>query len=152
MAADLEALVERFDSRADLLRSLGIQPSSSTYPALRDALAEAGIEPSAIDGRMGGGTTAVPLDDVMVPGVQNTHTARLRQRLIEEGVKSACCEECGLVRWNGHPAPLQLDHIDGDRTNNVLGNLRILCANCHAMTPTWGARNRGRPNRSSPAG
>lgn len=27
----------------------------------------------------------------------------------------------------------QVDHIDGDRYNNNLNNLRALCANCHAQ-------------------
>ena len=150
--ADLGALVERFDTRAALLRSLDIRPSSSTYQALRDALSDAGIEPSAIDGRISGGTAAAPLDELTVADSALIHTARLRRRLIAEGVKEARCEGCGLVRWYGEPAPLQLDHIDGDRTNNALDNLRILCANCHAMTPTWAGRNRGRPNGSQSTG
>ena len=41
-------------------------------------------------------------------------------------------------------AYLQLDHIDGDRSNNELGNLRLLCPNCHALTDTYCGRNIGR--------
>lgn len=47
------------------------------------------------------------------------------------------CRECGISEWNGKPLTLQLDHIDGDRTNNALDNLRLLCPNCHSQTETW---------------
>ena len=40
--------------------------------------------------------------------------------------------------------PLQLDHVNGDRRDNRLENLRILCPNCHALTDTWCGRNIGR--------
>lgn len=54
------------------------------------------------------------------------------------------CEECG---WNKkHPVdnrPLvEIDHIDGDASNCKEENLRVLCPNCHSMTPTFRARNK----------
>jgi hypothetical protein len=41
----------------------------------------------------------------------------------------------------GHDLSLELDHIDGDSTNNTPGNLRFLCPNCHSQTPTFRGRN-----------
>lgn len=54
------------------------------------------------------------------------------------------CIECG---WNKvHPVdgkPLvEIDHIDGDASNCTEENLRVLCPNCHSMTPTFRARNK----------
>jgi hypothetical protein len=72
----------------------------------------------------------------------------LRDRLVAAGLKKFECEECGLTEWRGHPAPLQVDHVDGDRFNNEIENLKILCANCHMQTETWGfkgARRRPTP-------
>jgi hypothetical protein len=60
--------------------------------------------------------------------------------LEEEGHK---CWKCGIREWNGHPAPLELEHIDGNSDNNNLQNLEILCCNCHAQTPTYKAKNKG---------
>ena len=37
--------------------------------------------------------------------------------------------------------PLELDHINGDRHDNRIKNLRILCPNCHSLQPTHRGRN-----------
>lgn len=52
------------------------------------------------------------------------------------------CLECGISEWQGNPITLELDHIDGDNTNNIRSNLRILCPNCHSQTPTWKRGNK----------
>jgi hypothetical protein len=40
--------------------------------------------------------------------------------MIEEGYKEHKCEKCGRTEWLGRPIPLQLDHVDGDHSNNKL--------------------------------
>jgi len=39
------------------------------------------------------------------------------------------CAHCGF----GIPSVLEIAHIDGNRNNNEVGNLVILCPNCHKM-------------------
>ena len=51
------------------------------------------------------------------------------------------CSCCGISDWNDKPITLQIDHIDGDNSNNVIKNLRYLCPNCHTQTDTWGVKN-----------
>lgn len=50
----------------------------------------------------------------------------------------------GLARteWLGQPIPLELEHRDGNSSNNELENLELLCPNCHAQT--YRSRNRKR--------
>lgn len=68
-------------------------------------------------------------------------TNKLRIRLIKEGIKEERCEVCGITEWNGKPVSFELDHIDGNRVNHKLINLRIICPNCHSQTHTYRARN-----------
>jgi 5-methylcytosine-specific restriction endonuclease McrA len=53
--------------------------------------------------------------------------------------------ECGWDKINPitNNVPIELEHIDGDSTNNSLENLKLLCPNCHSLTPTFGALNKG---------
>ena len=64
-------------------------------------------------------------------------SSRLRKKLIEEGIKPHRCEICENDKWLDQKIPLDLHHIDGNRFNNSLDNLQILCKNCHALTPSY---------------
>ncbi len=79
-----------------------------------------------------------------------THGCRghvLKKKLLEEGyIEKDICIECGNDgKWNGKPIVLELDHINGNRYDNRLENLRILCPNCHSQTPTYKGRNSKKP-------
>lgn len=54
------------------------------------------------------------------------------------------CSECKLTEWREQPIPLELDHIDGNCENNSRDNLRLICPNCHAQTPTYRGKNIGK--------
>lgn len=67
-----------------------------------------------------------------------------RAALIEE--RGHRCEMCKNETWNGKPITLELEHIDGDKKNNIKENLKLLCPNCHSQTPTW--RRRKAPGKN----
>lgn len=56
------------------------------------------------------------------------------------GYKCSCCD---ISEWNKKPITLQVNHIDGNCTNNMPKNLELICPNCHSQTDTFGARNKG---------
>jgi DNA-binding CsgD family transcriptional regulator len=74
----------------------------------------------------------------------NTHRNRggLKARLISTGLREARCEQCGISDWLGQPLSITLHHVNGDRLDNRLENLQLLCPNCHSQTDTWGGKNR----------
>jgi hypothetical protein len=69
----------------------------------------------------------------------------LKRRLLKEGILRERCYECDAPpEWRGKPLVLRLDHVNGDRCDQRLENLRLLCPNCDSQTPTFAGRNKGR--------
>lgn len=68
-------------------------------------------------------------------------SSKLKNRLLKEKVKEHKCEVCQLSVWLEKSIPLELHHIDGNRYNNSLQNLQLLCPNCHALTDNYRAKN-----------
>jgi Zn finger protein HypA/HybF involved in hydrogenase expression len=61
------------------------------------------------------------------------------------------CQLCGWNKLNKFSGivPVELDHIDGNHTNNSPKNVRLICPNCHSLTSTYRNLNKGngRKNR-----
>ncbi len=59
------------------------------------------------------------------------------------------CAKCGWSERNPftNVIPLEIEHIDGDATNNKEENLTLLCPNCHSLTPTYRGANKGHGTR-----
>ena len=76
--------------------------------------------------------------------IQNEKTTATTLRKCLLSIRPYCCEICKNTEWLGTQIPLDVDHIDGNSTNNKLENLRLLCKNCHAQTPTYGFRKVGK--------
>ena len=83
----------------------------------------------------------VPLKEILEGKHPHFQTFKLKNRLLKEGYIANKCSVCGITEWNKSPLNMELDHIDGDRTNHRLNNLRMLCPNCHAQTETYRAKN-----------
>lgn len=92
------------------------------------------------------GYAAKPLDLILTTN-SSYQSNKLRIRLINEGYMEARCSICLLTDWQSKPIPLELDHVDGDNTNNMLVNLRLLCPNCHAQTDNYRGKNWGRATK-----
>jgi Zn finger protein HypA/HybF involved in hydrogenase expression len=58
-----------------------------------------------------------------------------KKRIKEE--QNFTCNRCGLSEWLGIQIKLEVEHKDGNTSNNIRSNLVALCPNCHSLTPTW---------------
>ena len=73
------------------------------------------------------------------------HGGTLRKYLIP--IRGNQCECCNNTFWLNQPITLQVHHIDGDKTNNELENLQLLCPNCHSFTDNFGSKNKTTLNK-----
>lgn len=81
------------------------------------------------------------MEDRIHNGVASTRTLKIF--LIKKyGDKCMKCEWCE-INPSTNKVPIELEHKDGNSDNNVLENLELLCPNCHSLTPTYKALNKG---------
>lgn len=76
-------------------------------------------------------------------GAQLQLSQTIRNYILEK--RGHKCRKCGwkAVNPSSGRIPVQVHHIDGNALNTKESNLEVLCPNCHALTPNWGAGNRG---------
>ena len=70
----------------------------------------------------------------------------VRDWLLAEANYRCMCGWSEVNTFSGK-VTLNIDHIDGDARNNARSNLRVLCCNCHTLTPTYNALNKGKGTR-----
>ena len=69
---------------------------------------------------------------------------KTRLQLLKHGIKKHICEKCWNTTWNDLPIPLELEHLNGDNSDNRLENLKLYCPNCHAQTDSYRGKNKGK--------
>ena len=83
----------------------------------------------------------IDLQEILDGKHPHFQTFKLKNRLLKEKIIQNKCSVCDIEEWNGKKINMELDHIDGNRTNHKLENLRMLCPNCHSQTDTYRAKN-----------
>src|SRR5262249_22609440 len=122
-------------------KELGLVPAGGNYECVKKRIRALSLDTSHFTGQghLRNKTHSYrtrPLSQVLVRG-RLEQTCKLKNRLLREELKPHRCEKCGLTDWLGSPIPLELHHRDGDRSNNTLPNLQLLCPNCHALTGNY---------------
>lgn len=145
---DLRRSVRRSTSRRQVLIALGLKPQGGNYATVGREIERLGLNTSHFSPVSGHKKNlsfpgAKPLKAYLKKGT-TIQSFKLRKRLLREGIFEHLCSQCGRRTWLGQDIPLELDHINGNPEDNRLENLRMLCPNCHAQTPTYRGRNQTR--------
>lgn len=81
--------------------------------------------------------------DKFIEGNFNIKTSQAKKILksINRG-----CQRCEWDKKNvfTNKIPLEMHHRDGNKDNNLIGNLEILCPNCHSLTKNFRVNSKGK--------
>lgn len=131
---ELEQIVKKSFSYADVCRALEVPPRGTYYTTIKKLIKDLDIshfnKGAWNKGRKikSASYQKAPIQQILIENSPHTNSGKLRARLIKEGLKESKCEICGCTE------SLELHHINGNHQDNRLENLQILCANCHRKT------------------
>lgn len=150
----IDKLIENADkcvNMLDLCHKMGIENvGGEDYKEIKQLAQELGIELRFTYKRntMCDYHPRIETKDILVEKSTYRNATKLKNRLIEEGLKEYRCERCKNTEWEGEPIPLQIHHMNGVHTDNRLENIQLLCPNCHSLTDTYAGKNANRKNRT----
>lgn len=146
----ISAVVASKSIRSVIIK-LGLVPAGGNYVQIQRAIERLQLDTTHFSGKgwYEGWQSAYKraerlrdLQAVLVKG-STVQSFGLKKRLFHAGIKEPKCELCGWseVSQDGR-IPVELDHINGNRYDNRIENLRILCPNCHSLQLTHRGRNK----------
>jgi hypothetical protein len=151
----LIAAVKESTSIRQVLLYLGLAPRGGSYRTIHNAINKLNLDTSHFTGQAWSKSKVlnkrISTDDYL-SNKKPIASYKLKNRLLDCKALQPTCNNCHLSTWLDNPIPLELDHIDGNNSNNNLDNLRLLCPNCHALTPTYRGKNKGKVNYSAQGG
>ena len=145
----LEPIVKESGSIRQVLQRLGLREAGGNYENIKTRIKNLEIDTSHFHGMLWNkGKKWSKLKDLSSILVEDSKYStglprssfKVKNQLIKHGIKEHLCENCGLSEWMNVPIALELHHINGDRFDNRLENLKVLCPNCHAMTDNYRKR------------
>lgn len=141
---------ENAQSRRNSLIILGLKRCGSNTKWIDKKIKELHIDTSQwvgqghLRGKTHNWNNKIPLEKILIKDSTYSNNNSLKIRLFKAGLLTDKCYICEISTWHGKKLSLHLDHINGDKYDNRLENLRLLCPNCHSLTDTYTGKNAGR--------
>ena len=136
---ELKTIIKNSYNKTEILEKLGLKNHGGNFNTLTSFILENKINIDHFKRRAKRGIF-IHYKDINLILTENSiyrSTTHLKNRLYKEGLKERFCEICGQnEEWNGKKISLILDHINGDRHDNRIVNLQIVCPNCNATLDT----------------
>ena len=142
----LEYICKNSSSYRQCLNKLGLKEAGGNYACIKKKIIEYGINIShfhhqAWNKGKKNESRKRKIDDYL-SNKYPIQTYKLKKRLINEGYFEHKCCNCMKSTWINQAIPLELHHIDGNKLNNTISNLAMLCPNCHALTDNYRGKNK----------
>jgi len=139
---DLVFHCQNSKNKTEVLKKLDLSfHNSGNYQTIDKYIKKLNIDVSHFDAGVSHNIPAskISLEEILIENSSYSKSSYLKDRLVKDGLLEYKCaiEKCQLNNWLDNKINLHLDHINGDRSDNRIENLRLLCPNCHSQTETY---------------
>jgi len=148
----LQEIADNSSSNNEILGFFGLRIAGSNSATLKKILEYHGVDLTKLNANRESSRLKKIAEMTQMRGENRTYDdikscnfSTLRKYILKNNLLEYKCQipECGNTGWHcGRPLTLEIDHIDGDRSNNELKNLRFLCPSCHSQTETFAGKSR----------
>lgn len=131
---EFEQLVKESRSFQDLAQKIGYEKTGGgTQTSLKQAVKERQLDTSHFLGQ-GWNKENYDYSSFEKNSLKKRGKTTLNPLIKLRGRQCECCKN---TEWLSEPINLEIHHKNGDRSDNSLENLELLCPNCHSYTETF---------------
>ena len=146
--SELKLAVAGSYSVRSVLIKLELIPAGGNYEQIKTRIALLNINTEHFTGKLWNKgkkytlKNSLNLNEILVEN-SNIQSFKLKNKLFALGLLFPKCEICGWCQEaSDGRVPVELDHKNGNKYDNRIENLRILCPNCHSLQLTHRGKNK----------